>query len=138
MSKARCQDCGVDKLQSDFYEKHDKKTGRIRFDCVCMECRRQKRKSQYKEKRAYATASKRIIEPESSVKFSKKVVDVSQDARIRHVNKVDFSDTEESYGKQLTYNERLEIVQRFNEFIGILREGYGEITGEQVFIRKDQ
>lgn len=48
-----------------------------------------------------------------------------------------FCELEELYGSPLSTAEKTDIIQRFNEFVGILREGYSEILGADVYIKKD-
>lgn len=51
---------------------------------------------------------------------------------------IDFSDLEKCSDRQLTDIEKHDAVQRLNEFVTILREGYSELMGvENVVIRKN-
>jgi len=53
------------------------------------------------------------------------------------VNEIDFSDLETSCGNELPLVERFDAIQRFNEFVALLREEYGKMVGGHVYIRKD-
>lgn len=53
------------------------------------------------------------------------------------VDAIDFSDLARASGRQLDHFEKHDAVQRFNEFVSLLREGYSEIVGCHVHIRKN-
>lgn len=53
------------------------------------------------------------------------------------MNAIDFTDLGSCDGKALDHFEKHDAVQRFNEFITLLREGYGDLVGcERVYVRK--
>lgn len=126
-----CAHCGKSKAQSEFYRRTP-----TRLDPTCIECRRKERKEKYqrqinKNGDARSTA-KRIIEPKLAIPpIESKIFETNQIA-----NNCEFDDIENVYGK-LSCNERHEVVHRFNEFVSLLIEGYGEILGCNVYVRKD-
>ena len=127
-----CSQCRQTKSVNNFYKRTP-----TRRDPKCIDCRRKERKDRYKikvqEKEESREPPKRIIEP-------KKSPVPSGGSRIHESNEIahngDFDDMEKVYGK-LEANERYEIVQRFNELVSLLREGYGELVGCKVYVRKD-
>lgn len=122
----KCKKCFLIEEISEFYVK-----GVMRYDPVCIECRRKERKEKYQAKKK-TTPSKRIIEPKI---IQKKYLGANNDTSAL-VQKCDFNDMEKVYGK-MTITQKHEAIQRLNDFITLLREGYGEMLGCEVYVRKD-
>lgn len=122
----QCKGCHTSKgLDAYYIRSHS------RFDPVCIECRLIDKKKKYQSKKN-TTPSKRIIEPKS---IQKKYIGSNTDT-VTLVQNCDFSDIEKNSGK-MTVTQKHEIIQRFNEFITILRDGYGEMLGCEVYVKKD-
>ncbi len=77
------------------------------------------------------TRAKRIIEPNIANEIQGKQANAEAKG-------MDFADLENYYGKNLSCAERYDMVQRFNEFVELLKDGYGAIVGCEVYVRKDQ
>lgn len=133
-----CVDCGQEKTIGEFPIKSAKNESEIRWDKCCKLCKAQAAKERRKKTKCEIIHDeirpKRIIEP-------KEEVSNGSDPRLHEtnmlVNRIDFTDLERSCGKKLSHAERYEAVQRFNEFISILREGYSDLVGCEVYVRKD-
>jgi hypothetical protein len=108
-----------------------------RPDSTCIDCRKKERRDRYLLKKqdvlSVEHTPKRIIEPKKAIS-EKHEASVHETVQI--TNKSDFTDMEMFCGK-MGFNERCESVQRFNEYIALLREGYGELIGCDVYVRKD-
>lgn len=124
--KAICIHCKIEKPIEMYYQRTS-----VRYDPVCIECRRKERKEKYQAQKQ-TVQSKRIIEP----KIIQNKYSVSNRDTATVVQNSDFNDMEKSYGK-MTLNQKHEAVQRFNEFISLLREGYSEMLGCEVYVGKD-
>ena len=54
------------------------------------------------------------------------------------VDREDFSDWEEFYGYELSRAEKVDAVDRLNEFVLLLREEYGKMVGADYVYLKDE
>lgn len=133
MNACRC--CKKKLQQSDFYMKDPN-----RRDTTCISCRKENRNLKYKNQKSVterSEGSKRIIEPKLKPKNIKQIAENKYKNHTRDVSKMDFSDIDRLYGKKTNNIEQYEIVNRFNEFVTLLREGYSEMVGSEVYVRKD-
>ncbi len=136
----QCKVCGQSKLLSEFSLVSAKDDSKLRWAPKCKACknlqrRKQIEKIQTKRSNGVGNRSKRIIEPDVSVPNGKDLHSIQTNGIVKGM---DFADLESYYGKQLSCAERHDMVQRFNEFIELLKDGYGAIVGCEVYVRKDQ
>lgn len=131
-----CTRCSTAKPISEFSYRRTEQ----RYEAKCKLCRRSLRKrpdsadvgataatgnvEAKRRRRPVGEAAPRRVEP-----------GVAETAAL--VDAIDFGDLEKCGGKALDFYERHDAVQRFNEFVAILLEGYGEMVGRHVYIRKD-
>lgn len=132
-----CRCCKKKLSHNDFYMKSVN-----RRDTTCISCRKEKRNLKYQNQKSVIVTSKRegskrIIEPKLKPKNIKQATDNEFKNHTRDVSKMDFSDIDQLYGKKTNNIEQYEIINRFNEFVALLREGYSEIAGSEVYVRKD-
>lgn len=136
-----CVKCGHTKKVGhggDFAIKGRSSSG-IRWDSVCLVCKAQAQKLRRQKPESRSTdvrlTSKRIIEPHKKLERFEKS-DLFETQRLALA--ADFGDLEGFYDKSLDHQERVAVVQRFNEFITILREGLGDLLGSEVYVSKDE
>jgi hypothetical protein len=123
--------CGASKALSEFYKQSGKLEDHVRWDKKCKTC---KRKSVNARRRPQKPKHLKITKRSSAPNVSKG--DISGTAKL--VEDLDFADLEQSCDKKLSLAEKHDVVQRFNEFIFLLREGYADLVGcERVYVRKD-
>lgn len=107
-----------------------------RYESRCKSCRRtlRKRKSSSNEVGHDFGANNN---PKQKKYTSNRIIESRVGMTNAQLEAIDFSYLENRSGAQFTYVEKNDVVQRFNEFIELLREGYSEIRGVNVFIRKN-
>ncbi len=133
-----CAKCRGSKLINEFYEKEKDAFGNVlRRDGVCKDCRCQERTVRYnlrsRARPSLLTAQK--AEPQKS--RPKEIIEPRKCETSNLVNEIDFSNLEASCGNELPLVERFDAIQRFNEFVALLREEYGKMVGGHVYIRKN-
>lgn len=154
-----CKACGQKKLTSDF-DVADRNTGRLYGECkTCRKSKRRAKRSSTSKSGAIIRIScsdhrkptpERTIEPVISLGSTSKNdrprngkgnVGVEEISRLTQttslVEAIDFDELEKCSGRPLDYFERHDAIQQFNEFFAILREGYSEIVGCHVHVRKN-
>lgn len=67
---------------------------------------------------------------------AKRTIEPKNHETARLANDIDCFGSDET-NEAMSHFEKCDAIQRFNEFVTILREGYGEIVGSDVYIRKD-
>lgn len=134
-----CAKCRGSKPLNEFYEKEKDAFGNIlRRDGVCKGCRCQERTVRY-NRRSRVRPSLPTIQKAEKPQTSrpKEIIEPKKCETLNLVNEIDFSNLETSCGNELPLVERFDAVQRFNEFVALLREEYGKMVGGYVYIRKD-
>ena len=138
-NKQVCVECGHEKPIESFAIKSSKCEATIRRDKRCKPCKSMTMKrSAIRKVQAEPldqTTPKRIIELKKSEAPRAKSV-VFETSQI--VGFADFDGLEKFYGNKLDGSEKHEIVERLNEFIGLMRDGLGEILGCDVYVSEDQ
>lgn len=134
-----CVKCEVKKGFNEFYEKEKDSFGNVlRRDGVCKDCRCQERTVRYNLRSRSRPSSKTLQKAEKLQKRRpKEIIEPKKCETSNLVNEIDFSNLEASCGNELQLVERFDAVQRFNEFVALLREEYGKMVGGYVYIRKD-
>lgn len=136
VAEISCLFCFILKPIAAFYKRTP-----TRVDRTCIDCRRKERRDRYQFKLKktcnVSKTPKGIIEPE--VKSNLEIIKIKTAPTFcsKGVNKVNFDDLDNMYGMQLTSYEQIDTVQRFNEFVALLAEGYGEITKSKIYLRKN-
>lgn len=130
-SVRKCSHCNKIKPSGEFSYRNTEE----RFESKCKECRRnlRKRKCDTQNKGHDFGA---INNPKQKKYTPKRIIEPRVGMTNAQLEAIDFSYLENSSGVQFTNVEKHDVVQRFNEFIEILREGYSEIRGMNVFIAK--
>ncbi len=110
--------------------------GEDRYESSCKGCRRQARAGP-RPSQADATEPERVHDAEAlQVPPRRSAMDGHADETAGLASQSDFRWMEHD-GRNLGRHEKHDAVQRLNEFVTLLREGYGEIVGGYVYIRKD-
>lgn len=127
-----CVLCGASKALSEFYKQSGNSEAKVRWDKKCKPCKRKSvNAGRRPQKPKHIKIAKRSADPVSVSKG-----DMSGTTKLVEV--LDFADLEQSCDKKISLAEKHDAVQRFNEFVSILREGYAELVGcERVYVRKD-
>lgn len=128
--------CSKSKSLSEFSLVSAKADVKLRWAPKCKTCKNARRREPLVKIKArrpnnVVTRSKRIIEPTSANEIHGKQANAE-------FKEMDFADLENYYGKRLSCAERYDVVQGFNEFVELLKDGYGAIVGCEVYVRKDQ
>jgi hypothetical protein len=134
-----CAKCRCSKPINEFYEKERDARGNVlRRDGVCKDCRCQERTVRYNLRSRVRPSFPTIQKAEKPKKSRpKEIIERKKCETSNLVNEIDFSNLEASCGNELPLVERFDAVQRFNEFVALLREEYGKMVGGYVYIRKD-
>jgi hypothetical protein len=129
------------------------------LDPVCKICRKEARREKYtsgkrslkrqaqdteiKQRDSSNLTPKGIIEPEKPHSFRtvnivrppKGTIEPRKNETNTLVNTIDFTSLEKTCGKKLSESDRYNAVQDFNEFVSLLREGYSDLIGEDVYVK---
>lgn len=108
----------------------------LRYESKCKVCRRmlRKRKSSSDEVGHDFGADNK---PKQKKSTPKRIIEPRVGMTNAQLEAIDFSYLENRSGVQFTNVEKHDVVQRLNEFVEILREGYSEMRGVNVFITKN-
>jgi len=79
--------------------------------------------------------AKRIIEPEGE-KQETGIIEPIRHETNSLANDIDFAPLESVCGRELSSSDKIEAVQRFNEFISILRSEFGKVVESRVYIKR--
>jgi len=135
VSKSKCVRCSNIKAPHEFAVKSGRQEREVRRDTICKACKaseaRARRDARKSVPKTLPTAQ-RTIEPKKRFDLSRKNTETSDIALHADFNFY------EARGTKMTLAERYDAIRRFNEFIGILREGYGELKGCLVYVKKDK
>ena len=110
-----------------------------RYESKCKVCRRmlRKRNSGTKNVGHDFGAAQTKPQPQKRATTPKRIIEPKVGMTNAQLEAIDFSELEKNGSEPMTSVEKHDLVQRFNEFVAILREGYSELRGVNVYIRKN-
>jgi hypothetical protein len=133
-TRKRCSSCGETKVITGF----SYRTTEQRYESKCKLCRQTSRKCRNGNTEHVLGAVQQLRpQPQRAKLAPKRIIEPKVGMTNARVQAIDFGDLEKCSGRVLDHFEKHDAVQRFNEFIELLREGYSEIVGSHVHIRKD-
>lgn len=119
-----CIKCKGQKHLEDFYLKRKEL-----YENTCKTCKKQEvLDRRLKVKLAHKIVKKQVVpRPE-------RIIEPKVSETNFRINNIDFDDLEQFNGRSIDRVEKQDIANRFNEFVGILIDGYRELTGNDIYI----
>lgn len=116
----------------------------LRWDKVCRDCRKRIRREKYQESSSSSVKAKPAVnhpalEPRPPLQNPQPdfpAIELRKHETEVIAKGIIFSEEERILGRELAPGERYDAVQRFNEFVSILRKEYGKITGKHIYIKR--
>jgi hypothetical protein len=132
----KCPHCEKTLLLDYFYPIKASDESNPRWERICKECKKKRRNGGRNlfSPRKPPRKDHNYTEIEQSL-MDKETIELRKNETNRIVNNIDFSELEECCGKILSDSEKYKAVERFNEFISILKEEYEKEVGYSVYVK---
>lgn len=127
----KCSLCGEIKALCDY----SYRSTEHRYESKCKACRRALRRKGGDNRTDVKMPAAVVSGNLRRVRTAKRTIEPTVAMTNAIVDAIDFGDVERE--RPLDHFEKHGAVQRFNEFVALLREGYSEMVGCHVHIRKD-